>query len=301
MIKELKRVAKQRMQGVGARLLGAELLSEIDRASSLTKTSQIMLGMKFKELVRRNEPLPSFQEVEFRTFSQCGEDGILFFIFSVVGSTNRTLLDLGCGNGLVANSTNLLVYHGWNGLLIDGSDENVAMATEFFARCRDTACWPPKVVQSWIDVENINRVVAEAGLAGSIDLFSMDIDGCDYWIWDALDQVQPRVVVLEYMDILGPDRAWTVPYRRDFVGEHDEMGLCYGGASLPAFVKLGRRKGYRLVGCQQYGFNAFFLRNDVAPDLFPEVPAESCFTHPKVQHGMKARLERVIHKPWVEV
>jgi len=103
------------------------------------------------------------------------------------------------------------------------------------------------------------------------------------------------------MDILGPQRSWTVPYRRDFVGEHDELGLCYGGASLPAFVKVGRRKGYRLVGCQNYGFNAFFIRDDIAPDLFPEIPVESCFTHPKVRHGIATRLERVIHKPWVEV
>jgi len=301
MIKSVKKAAKLRMQSVGARLLGPELLSEIDRASSLTKTSQIMLGLKYQEMVRRKEPLPSFLDVEFRTFSQNCEDGILFFIFSVIGTSNRTLLDIGSGNGLVANSTNLLVYHGWNGLLIDGGEDNVAMATEFFARCRDTACWPPKVVHSWIDVENINQVVADGGLAGSIDLLSIDIDGCDYWIWDALDRVQPRVVVLEYMDILGPQRSWTVPYRRDFVGEHDELGLCYGGASLPAFVKVGRRKGYRLVGCQNYGFNAFFIRDDIAPDLFPEIPVESCFTHPKVRHGIATRLERVIHKPWVEV
>jgi hypothetical protein len=300
-MKQVKKVAKQRLQGVGARLLGPELLSEIDRASSLNKASQIMLAMRYKELVRRGEPLPSFEEVEFRTFSQNGEDGILLFIFSVIGTTNRTLLDLGSGNGLIANSTNLLVYHGWNGLLVDGSEDNANMAREFFTRCKDTASWPPKVVAAWLDVESINRLVAENGLAGSIDLLSIDIDGCDYWIWEALEQVQPRVVVLEYLDILGPSRAWSIPYRPDFVGENDELGLCYGGASLPAFVKLGRRKGYRLVGCQQYGYNAFFVRNDIAPALLPEVPVESCFSHPKVKYGIETRLGRVIHKPWVEV
>jgi hypothetical protein len=252
-------------------------------------------------MVRHKEPLPAFRDVEFRTFSQNGEDGILLFLFSVAGVTNRTLLDLGSGNGLVSNSTNLLVHHGWNGLLIDGGDDNVDMAREFFRSCKDTASWPPEVVKAWLDVESINEVVANHGLKGSIDLLSIDIDGVDYWIWEKLDQVQPRVVVLEYLDILGPERAWSVPYRRDFVGEYDEMGLCYGGASLPAFVKLGRRKGYRLVGCQLYGYNAFFLRDDVAPDLLPEVPVETCFTHPKVIAGMKSRLDRVIGKPWVTV
>jgi hypothetical protein len=296
-----KQIVKRRLKEVGARLLGPEILSEIDRASSATKISQIMLGLRFNEMAKQGEPLPPFRDIEFRTFSQNGEDGILFFIFSIIGTTNRVLLDLGCGNALVANSTNLLVNHGWTGLLLDGGEDNVSMAREFFGQCKDTASWPPKIVQAWLDVETINRVIAENGLSGSIDLMSMDLDGNDYWIWKSLEQAQPRVVVLEYLDILGPERSWSVPYRRDFVGEHDEMGLCYGGASLAAFVKLGHQKGYRLIGCQQYGYNAFFMRNDVAPDVFPEVTVESCLSHPKVQEGMKSRLGRVIHKPWVEV
>jgi len=300
-IKQVKRAAKQHLRAVGAQLLGPELISEIDRASSLTKIAQIQLALRYQELVRRKEPLPAFRDVEFRTFSQNGEDGILLLIFSVIGATNRTLLDLGCGNGFIANSTNLLVHHGWNGLLVDGSEDSVQIARDFFSRCKDTGVYPPKVAHAWLETETINELVKSHGLSGSIDLLSIDIDSTDYWIWEALEQVQPRVVLLEYMDILGPTRAWTVPYRRDFVGEHDAMGLCYGGASLPAFVKLAARKGYRLVGCQQYGFNAFFMRNDVAPELFPAVPVESCFTHPKVQEGMRTRLDAVIQKPWVEV
>jgi hypothetical protein len=301
MIKQVKRAAKQRLQDVGARLLGPDVLGELDRASATTKIAQIQLALQYQDLLRRGGPLPSFEDVEFRTFSQNGEDGILHFLFSVIGTTNKTLLDLGCGNALTANSTNLLVHHGWEGLLVDGGDDNFRTATEFYAHCKDTAGWPPKVVQAWIDREGINKLVADNGLAGSIDLFSIDIDGCDYWIWEALEQVSPRVVILEYLDILGAERAWTVPYRRDFVGEYDELGLCYGGASLPAFVKLGRKKGYRLVGCQRLGYNAFFLRDDVAPALFPEVSAASCLTHPKVKKGIETRLPRVIGKPWVEV
>jgi hypothetical protein len=50
----------------------------------------------------------------------------------------------------------------------------------------------------------------------------------------------------------------------------------YAGASLPAFVKLARRKGYRLIGCNGIGHNAFFLREDVGRDYFPERDAEDC-------------------------
>ena len=35
-------------------------------------------------------------------------------------------------------------------------------------------------------------------------------------------------------------------------------------------MRLGRRKGYRLVGCNFAGANAFFVRDDVARDHFLE-------------------------------
>jgi hypothetical protein len=298
--KRTKALARAGLERIGRRLLGRTALSELDRASSATQTSQLLLGMQYREMAKRGESLP-FADVEFRTFSQNGEDGILLYIFSIIGTTNRTVVDVGSGSAFVANSTNLIVNHGWNGLLLDGGEDNVRTAREFFARSMDTASWPPKVVRAWIDTENINSLLVDNGFGGSIDLWSMDLDGNDYWIWEAMTAAQPRVVVLEYLDILGADRAWTVPYDRNFVGEYDEMGLCYGGASLPAFVKLGRRKGYRLVGCQRYGYNAFFVRNDIATNLLPEVSAASCLVHAKVREGIRSRLDRVINKPWVEV
>jgi len=76
----------------------------------------------------------------------------------------------------------------------------------------------------------------------------------------AIDVVSPRVVVLEYQDILGPERSVTVPYSDDFAAaQHSMTGTSpnFAGASLAAFVKLGRRKGYRLVGVNRYGSMIF--------------------------------------------
>ena len=75
----------------------------------------------------------------------------------------------------------------------------------------------------------------------------------------------------------------------------------FAGASPRAFVKLGTRKGYRLVGVNRYGYNAFFVRDDVASELLPEIGVESCFSHPKVQAGMRDRFPLVAELPWVEV
>jgi hypothetical protein len=113
--------------------------------------------------------------------------------------------------------------------------------------------------------------------------------------------VNPRVVVLEYSNVLGPERSWTVPYSDHFVARARSTtnGVpTYCGASLRAFTNLGREKGYRLVGANRLGFNAFFLRNDVGVDHFAEVGVETCFSHPKTADNIRAAFPRVEAMPW---
>src|SRR5207302_1847322 len=107
--------------------------------------------------------------------------------------------------------------------------------------------------------------------------------------------------VLEYQSVLGPDRALTIPYREAFEAEMLAYGPDYAGASLAAFVKLGREKGYRLVGCQSYGFNAFFVSEELGREVLPEVSARDCFRHPKLKFDMEARYPKVAGREWVEV
>jgi hypothetical protein len=248
---------------------------KIDQITAIDKEVQTLLALKYKELAAARAPLHAFADVEFRCFSQNGEDGILLYLFSLLGTTNKKSVEIFAGNGIECNTANLIVNHGWTGFLVDGNEDNVARGQKFYAESRDTFIKPPKFVHAWVTADNVNDLIRSNGFAGDLDLFSLDIDGNDYWIWKAIDCINPRVVVLEYHCAWGPDRAVTVPYRPDF-----QLDLTthpyYQGASLPAFVKLGRQKGYRLIGCQRYGFNAFFLRDDVGRGLFPEVEAARC-------------------------
>lgn len=126
----------------------------------------------------------------------------------------------------------------------------------------------------------------------------------DYWIWDALTAIQPRVVILEYQDILGPDDSLTVPYADAFNAyDHPTTdGLPnFAGASLRAFTELGARKGYRLVGTNRYGYNAVFVRSDLGEEALPTVSVEECFTHPKVIEGMRTRGPVSRGLPWQAV
>lgn len=263
--------------------------------------SQVALAAHWRHLVQEKAPLPSFADAGYSIHSSADEDGILLFLFSVVGAPLRTLVDVGAGWIQGSNSANLLLHHGWTGLLVEAEEQRAFELERYYREHPATSTHPPRVVAERLTRDNADRVIRE-GLAGrGADLLSLDIDGIDYWIWQAIACIQPRVVLTEYQPILGSDVAWTVPYREDFEPEYAGRFAVYNGASLAAFVKLGRAKGYRLVGCDRYGNNAFFVRDDLAPDLLPEVDAASCFEHPFAERMQREFGEFTRKREWVEV
>lgn len=274
------------------------------RPDGAEAAAQVALRMMYQQRAQQRLPLPPLADAGFKVYSQADEDGILLYIFALVGTTNKQCVEICAGSGRECNTANLILNHHWSGLLFDGNAAAVAAGRAFYRRHPATYVYPPRFVNAWITRENVNQLLRENNVTGEIDLLSLDIDGIDYWLWEAIDAIAPRVVVLEYQDILGPERACTVPYRDDF-SKHDYPttdGMPnFAGASLPAFVKLGRRKGYRLVGCNVYGYNAFFIRHDVGADLLPEFDLRQCFQHPKVVWGIEHRYPTVKDLPWVDV
>lgn len=266
----------------------------------LDPTAQVQLKLMYRHWLDTGAPLPPLRETGFQCFSQTDEDGILLFIFSVIGAPTKTCVEICAGDGLECNTANLILHHGWDGLLVDGDEILSAKARRFFATHPATYVHPPAVVRAWVTRANVNALLREHGFDGELDLLSLDMDGIDYWIWDAIEVVQPRVVVVEYQDILGPERSVTVPYQEDFRVQSNAGADDFFGASLPAFAKLAARKGYRLIGCNRLGYNAFFLRTDLGPQI-PNAAIADCFTHPKVRAGMAQRAPLVAHRPWQEV
>ena len=266
--------------------------------------SQIQLQLSYRALRESGIVLPHLSQVGFKAFSQTDEDGILLYIFSIIGSATKKSVEICAGNGIECNTANLIINHGWHGLLVDGNEALVKSGIEFYKGNPHTYVYPPRFVHSWITRNNVNEVISKNGFEGEIDLLSIDMDGVDYWVWSAINSIAPRIVVVEYQDIIGPDKALTVPYDDTFNAyEHpttlDMPNFC--GASLPAFVKLGTSKGYRLVGCNRYGYNAFFIKNPLGEREIPEIDIMECFKHPKVLWGMKERFPTVKDFPWVEV
>jgi len=209
---------------------------------------------------------------EFRVFSQWGEDGILQHLLRNISVSKKIFIEFGVENYTESNTRFLLMNDNWSGLVIDGSSKNVDFIKS------DDIYWRYnlKAECAFITRENINELICRSGINGEIGLLSIDIDGNDYWVWEAVNTIMPSIVVLEYNARFGPERAVTVPYDATFIRSAKHYSNIYYGASLTALCLLGKRKGYSLVGCNTAGNNAFFVRNELRPSDLPEVePAEA--------------------------
>jgi len=213
---------------------------------------------------------------ELKVQSQNGEDGILLFIFSRVGGTNCRFVEFGVGDGRECNTANLSLNFGWSGLLMDAEERNVAAATKYYESQLKVRANAVKVVKCLVTAENIDKILSVNGVHGEIDLLSIDIDGNDYWVWEAITVINPRVVVIEYNASFGKESV-TVKYDPNFDRFKKHPTGFYHGASLSALTKLANSKGYILVGCESNGVNAFFVRQDVAHNRLFETSVDQAF------------------------
>ena len=292
----MKRILRRVVQHVTQRIVDA-----IEAAPSVKNdepVAQKALMQYYRMLATTNpDGLLSLRDVGFRKYSQFEEDGLLLYLFSLIPPINRTCVEICAGDGQECNTTNLIINHGWWGHLFDGDATKVQSGVKFFARHKDTFLYPPRFTHAWITASNVNNLVAESGARGRIDLLSLDLDGMDYWIWEALTVIDPQVVVCETHNVVPPDRAVTVPYDPDFVSKTPD----YLGASLAAMNRLARKKGYRLVGAHRFGFNAFFVKQGIAEAFSPEVEIAACVQDPFSEYARRERWPRVKDQRWQEV
>ncbi|MDP9467325.1 MAG: FkbM family methyltransferase [Chloroflexota bacterium] len=209
----------------------------------------------------------------FTVYSQHGEDGILQHLIRNVAVASRTFVEFGVGNYRQANTRFLAINDHWSGLVMDSDADSVRQIQT------DPIFWSINVraVHAFVTRENIDSLLQANGLVGDIGLLSIDIDGNDYWVLEAISSVRPALMVVEYNSRFGPERAVSVPYDPAFNRWMAHPSGVYFGASLRAIVNLARRKGYAFVGCNSFGVNAFFVRSDLLTGNVSSVTVEEGF------------------------
>lgn len=233
--------------------------SEVSR-SQMIEQSMILQGRTLALQNKDRAPLKNIQDAEFKVFSQFGEDGILQYLIQETGieAEERKFVEFGVQNYSESNTRFLLMNNHWIGLIIDGSKQYMDSVrnSDLYWRHDLTA------VDAWIDRDNINQLINNAGFYGDIGILSIDIDGNDYWVWDQIEVINPVIVVVEWNSVFGDKHAITVPYDPGFEREKKHYSCLYWGASIRAFEHLANRKNYALICSNSAGNNLFFVRKD---------------------------------------
>lgn len=226
---------------------------------------------KLLALANASREISELEDAEFQVFSQRGEDGILQYIIGKVPVPNRIFVEFGVEDYTESNTRFLLMNNHWSGLVIDGDKNNIRFIQSDFIYWK----YDISAIHSFITKDNINALISAYTSCADIGLLSVDVDGNDYWIWEAITVVQPRIVVCEYNSAFGPAAPVSIPYKADFYRTAAHTSNLYFGASLSAFCHLAEKKGYDLIGVGGAGVNAFFVRKDLSGPFRKRRPEEA--------------------------
>ena len=204
--------------------------------------------------------MTNFLQFEKRIYSQNGEDGVIEKIFDKIGTTNKIAVEFGvsAGGGGMQTNTRLLAEQGWK---------------VFWYDIKNATNLPPNCVfaKEFLTSDNVVQVFENSGIPKEFDLLSIDVDGNDYHMREALKEFSPRVCIMEYNGYYSGNAEYIMPMNNNYRWK----GQINFGASLKSYTDQANRLGYDLVYCDQNGVNAFFIRKDV--NIFSPKTSEAAF------------------------
>ena len=268
--------------------------------NNLTTDIEPMLILQGKIMAELNKSKTStnIQDYEFKVTSQTGEDGIIQYLINKIPIKNKVFVEFGVENYTEANTRFLLQNDNWSGLIIDGSKVHMDSVKN------STLGWKydVKTVPSFITKDNINDIIKGAGIEGEIGILSVDIDGNDYWVLDAIECVNPQILIVEYNSLFGSKAKITVPYDENFVRTEKHHSNLYYGASIAALTELANKKGYSLVGSNKFGNNLFFVRQDYQ-SIENQITPQAAYSKSKFKESRneKGQLTHLSHEEGIKL
>ena len=221
-----------------------------------------------KSLLMRQINYDKFKNInqaEFKIFSQNGEDGIIDFFLYKLKIPNPLYVEIGVENYEEANTRFLYETTNSHGLIIDGTIDKENLDDEL-------EVWKGrlKIIKDYVTPENVCPILKENGFNKNLDLFSIDIDGIDYWVLKQLPEKFSKICVAEYNPLFGSKYKITVPYINNFNRtNYHYSNLCWG-MSLKALINIMEKKRFLFLGTNSFKNNAFFVLEDYF-DAFREL------------------------------
>ena len=230
-------------------------------SNKLTKNNDellLLIGKSVSMNVKNQKNVTNLEQIEFKVFSQYGDDGIIQWLINNIEIENKTFIEFGVSDYNESNTKFLLMNNNWSGFILDGSMKNIntIINSDYYWK------YDLEAKCEFIDCDNINDILALSSFNQNIGILHIDLDGNDYWVLKKIININPEILILEYNSVFGYEKAITVPYDKLFDRTEKHFSNLYFGASLPALRDLCNSNGYTFIGCNSAGNNAYFIRND---------------------------------------
>lgn len=177
---------------------------------------------------------------KYKYGSQYGETGVVDSIFKQLNITPKYGVEFGAGAVHPTHgSANIRWFndkYNMECLYFETNENKILLSEEKYK---------DQIKVEAITASNVNKIFSKYNVPKDLDIVVIDIDGQDYYVWEALNY-NPKVMVIEFNP--------SLPYTESKVMHYDEnhykwrnTECAYYGASISALKKLGLKKGYSLV------------------------------------------------------
>jgi len=216
-------------------------------------------GQLFSFFLKTNlKNIKNLDDVSFKVYSQNNEDAILEYLILSLKLKNIKFIEIGTEDYSESNTRFIYEKYNCDGLIIDNTKNLTSKISKLLYIWKGNL----RIEEEFVNKNNVNTLIDKHFPNKSVDIFSLDIDGVDYWILKELPDNLSKIIVAEYNPYFGPDLEVTVPYSDNFNRtEYHSSNLCFG-MSLRALINLMENKGYSFIGSASLRSNAFFIKNE---------------------------------------
>ena len=230
---------------------------------------KVQNGKLFELEVKKNlKNYKDISDVYFKIYSQDYEDGIIQYLLKSLNINSVKFVEIGTQDYSESNTRYIFETMRCEGLIIDPLKDLEHKIGKFLKLWQNQLF----VHNNFIQAKNINKILAKYSFQDDLDLFSIDIDGIDYWILKELKRQISKIFILEYNPYFGPNKEICAPNIDKFERfKYHSSGLCWG-MSLKAAINIMREKGYTFIGTNRLNCNAFFINNNYINSISINLP-----------------------------
>ena len=212
--------------------------------------------------------IKNINDLDYKVFSQNGEDGIIDYLLHSLKIDKPKFVEIGIGDYSECNTRFLFERTSPKGLVVDCIEDLKIKVS------KNVKLWRADItiLEKFISSKNINLILKKYGFDKNIDLFSLDVDGIDYWILKELPRNFSKIAIIEFNSTFGSEKEVTVPYKENFDrSKYHYSNLCYG-ASLKAINNIMKKKGFIFIGTNLHRINAFFVSKKYISKIGLRIP-----------------------------